>query len=89
MTDQIQALTEAYHVVFDLIEDPALTALPFSDRVDDERALSITRSAIADTLSYLGAGRPRRFDGDGRTVENGGLRSTIEPAADDEIVRFV
>lgn len=69
-----EKLAEAYHLIFDAIEDPVLTSRPFADRVDEEDALFRARSALAEAIRVRGENRPERFDGDGRTYENGGLR---------------
>lgn len=69
-----EKLAEAYHLLFDAIEDPALTSRSFRDRIDELDALVHARSALAEAIRIRGENRPERYDGDGRTYENGGLR---------------
>lgn len=72
MTAREQAvLVEAYHVAYD--HDEQVRSLPFSAQMeigDDARNM---RNAIATMMRLHGVTVPPRFDGDGRTAENGGL----------------
>ena len=66
-----ETLVEAYHVIFDLKDETPPTGLENNQRrMDLYGALNSVENVLT---RHLGVERPNRFDGDGRTVENGGL----------------
>jgi hypothetical protein len=64
-------LIEAYHVAYDHCE--AMAALPFKQRFEIQDVPETLRAALAAMFRAHGIVVPHRYDGDGRTVENGGL----------------
>jgi len=70
-TEQVKVLTEAYHVLFDLKD--ASPPPSESDSLDVRVTLRDALRGLSAALAVTGHNAPRRFDGEGRTVDNGGL----------------
>ena len=79
MTDETAVLQEAYHVLFDLKDSvPTIEGFGYAERAQDQRAeLFDALRALKQVMRTYGIEVPHRFDGDGRTVENGGIAAVI------------